>query len=439
MPKSAARAIAVLAAVGVAVLAGLIVGSGGDTYTLHAYVASVNGLVNTGNVEVAGFKVGEITGLSVRIGAYPEVTMQVSDSFRVRQGVHAAVELGSLAGQLNRYVELTGGTGRVLPNGTTIPERDTTVPVEIDQFLSVLTPTVRAQLRTLLRDSVHLLNGRGADIAQALRYSSRAFGQSAALFGDVASQGSALRELVTRAASGAEQLASEPAAVSSTVDRLSLLLTTAAARQRALAQSLQRMPAAFGASRTALTALAAAVPTFTRLIDAAPPALQATRPFAAALATTAPRAIPLFTSAERLVAAFRRAGPEIHALFGAPLPTTFANLRAGVTGLGPLLDQLRARAPDVLGWIPLLGDATASYNINGHGAAIVPYIRPAPQQPITPPSCLPGWLLRPFDRLPGELGCDAWTDYTESFVDGGRPDGNYLTAAQQAPWPGEFK
>lgn len=439
MSKPAARTIAVLAAVAVSVLAGLIVGSGGPTYTLHAYLASVNGLVSTGNVEVAGFKVGEITGMSVQIGQYPEVTMQVSDGYRVRRGVHAVVELGSLAGQLNRYVELTGGTGPELPSGATIPERDTSVPVEIDQFLSVLTPKLRKQLRTLLRDTVYTLNGRSDDIEEALRYSAQAFGQSAALFGDVASQGASLRTLVQRASAGAQQLAAEPAAVADTVDKLSLLLDTAAARQRALSESLERLPASFGATRSVLSALGASVPTFSRLLDAAPSALAVTRPFAAALATAAPRSIPLFASAHRLVDAFRQASPEIGHLFGAPIPTALRNLSAGLTGLGPMLDQLRARAPDVLGWIPLLGDATADYNSGGHGAIILPYVRPAPQQPITPASCLPGWLLRPFDRVPGQLGCDAWTSYVQSFVDGGKPDSSYLTAAQQAPWPGEFK
>jgi hypothetical protein len=92
----------------------------------------------------------------------------------------------------------------------------------------------------------------------------------------------------------------------------------------------------------------------------------------------------------------------------------------------------------VLGWIPLLGDLTANYNVNGHGGLVLVYPRPAPQRPVSPGSCAAGWLLRPFDRLPGQLACEPWTNYASSFVGGGKPDSSYLTAAQQAPWPGEF-
>ncbi|MHB8690339.1 MAG: MlaD family protein [Solirubrobacteraceae bacterium] len=398
----------------------LIANQGAGTYTLHAYFDSVNGLVDTGNVEVAGFKVGEITGISVKLGSYPEVTMQIDNGFRVRQGARAVVELGSLAGQLNRYVALSGGTGPQLPGGATIPERNTSVPVEIDQFLSTLTPKVRVELRSLLRDVVHTLNGRGNDIHQALRYSAQAFGQTSALLGDVAAEGTALRALVTRASEGASQLASEPAAVTQTVARLSLLLNAAATRQQSLAITLARFPGALKSTRTALSTLDAAVPTFTTAVNAAPAALSAADPFAIALRTDVPRAVPLFASALKLVSAFRSSGPEITRLFGVPLPNTLTNLAAGLHGLNPMLDQIRARAPDALGWLPLLGDASADYNVNGHGVLLLAYMRPAPQQAIAPSSCAAGQLARPFDRVPGALACEPWTDYFKSFVGGGK-------------------
>jgi hypothetical protein len=113
-------------------------------------------------------------------------------------------------------------------------------------------------------------------------------------------------------------------------------------------------------------------------------------------------------------------------------------LDGGLTGINPVFDQLRARAPDVLGWIPLLGDTAANYNANGHGWLVLAYPRAAPQTPVRSPSCAAGWVLRPFDRLPGQLACDPWTGYYKTFVGGAKPAPSYLTAAQQQPWPGEF-
>lgn len=426
--------LAALAAAVIAVLV-IVLSAGGSTYTLHAVFANVNGLVSSGSVEVAGFKVGEITDISVRMGGYPEVTMQVSDSYRVRQGAHAVIELGSLAGQLNRYVALSGGTGPRLHDGATIPLKDTSGPVEIDQFLSALDPKTRTELRQLLHEAVYTLRGRGPDIEQALRYSTRAFDQTANMLADVSADGPALSTLVRRASQGAAAVAHEPPDVQNTVDRLGRLLHIAAARQTAVTQSLDRLPGALGATRAALESFDASIPVFDRLISASKPALDAVDPFARALQATAPLSVPVFNAALDLVDAFRTASPAIHSLFAAPLPETLHNLDVGLHGINPLFDHLRARAPDVLGWIPLLGDATANYNANGHGTLVLAYPRPAPQRPVKSPSCGSGWLLRPFARLPGQLACDPWTGYAGSFVGGAKPDSAYT---QQTAYPGEF-
>src|SRR5581483_3934335 len=234
------------------------------------------------------------------------------------------------AGQLNRYVALTGGTGAELPDGSTIPVKDTSVPVEIDQFLSTLTPKVRVQLRLLLRDTVHTLSGESGNFHAALQDSAQAFGQSAELFKDVAADGVALRALVQRASDGTAELAAEPAQVRATIDRLSLLLATAAGRQRAVTESLRQLPGALAATRQAVGTLRDAVPTFTRAVDAAPAALDAAAPFASALRTDVPKALPLFRAAQHLVDAFRSSSPELSRLFGRPLPGTLQSFGVGL-------------------------------------------------------------------------------------------------------------
>jgi hypothetical protein len=91
-----------------------------------------------------------------------------------------------------------------------------------------------------------------------------------------------------------------------------------------------------------------------------------------------------------------------------------------VVGINPVFDQLRVRAPDVLGWLPLLGDVTANYDLNGHGALVIPQLRPPVQRLVSRPSCAPGLVPRPYERTPGQLACDPWTDYAKSFVGGAR-------------------
>jgi hypothetical protein len=148
--------------------------------------------------------------------------------------------------------------------------------------------------------------------------------------------------------------------------------------------------------------------------------------------------VPVLRAALGLVQAFRTGSPAIQRLLGPPLPQTLHGLENGLIGVNPVFDHLRARAPDALGWIPLLGDVTANYNANGHGALVLAYPRPAPQRAVASPSCGSGWLLRPFDRVPGQLACDPWTAYLKTFVGGGKPPTSYLTPSQRGPYPGEF-
>jgi phospholipid/cholesterol/gamma-HCH transport system substrate-binding protein len=348
------------------------------------------------------------------------------------------IQLGSLAGQLNRYIALSNGTGPPLGEGATIPLDHTDEPVEIDQFLSALDPKTRAELRNLLHGAVRALDGRGPDIGQALQYSAHAFDQTAGLLADVTADGASLRTLVQRASQGAQALATEPANVQGTIERLGQLLDVAANRQTQIGESLRLLSPTFGATRNALSRLVASIPVFSKLAAAAGPALDALDPFARALQVTAPLTLPTVRAGLRLVEAFRDTSPELTKLLAPPLPATLHKLGQGVIGLNPVLDHLRARAPDVLGWLPLLGDATADYDGNGHGALILASLRPPTQRALTPPSCATGWLLRPFDRTPGQLACDPWLHYDKTFVGGGKLPQTFLTPAQQAPYPGEF-
>jgi hypothetical protein len=121
-----------------------------------------------------------------------------------------------------------------------------------------------------------------------------------------------------------------------------------------------------------------------------------------------------------LVESFRVNSPVLTRLLAPPLPSTLHTLGRGVVGINPVFDQLRARAPDVLGWLPLLGDVTANYDLNGHGALVIPQLRPPVQRLVSPPNCAAGLVPRPYARTPGQLACDPWTDYARSFVGGAK-------------------
>ena len=188
---------------------------GASTYTLHAYFANVNGLVD--------HRQRRGRGLRRRrdhrdLGPDRPVPRGDDAGRRLLSACARArtpsIELGSLAGQLNRYVALRGGTGPQLPDGATIPIADTDGPVEIDQFLSALTPKVRAQLRQLLHDTVHTLDGEARTSTRRSATARRRSGRAPSCSRTSAPTASRCGRSSQRAARGTAQLAAEPAEVS---------------------------------------------------------------------------------------------------------------------------------------------------------------------------------------------------------------------------------
>ncbi len=138
-----------------------------------------------GQVELAGFKVGEVTGDLGRLGRpAPASPMQITDGYRLRAGRacrdRARLARGS-AEPLRRDLQRHRPAA---PEGATIPLARTDQPVEIDQFLSALDPSTRGELRSFSTTTVQRSKVAEADIEQALRHSAQAFDQTANLLAD---------------------------------------------------------------------------------------------------------------------------------------------------------------------------------------------------------------------------------------------------------------
>ena len=52
---------------------------------------------------------------------------------------------------------------------------------------------------------------------------------------------------------------------------------------------------------------------------------------------------------------------------------------------------------------------------------------------IGPSDSGPGSVVRPFDRTPGSLEGEPWTDYWKSFIGGGRPPRSFIDPSEEGP------
>ena len=424
-------------AVAVLVLGAVLLLSGGGPsgQQLTVRFEAATGLIKGAEVRAGSVKVGVVEEVTLGDDDRPEVTVVLEEDYVVHEGATADLRMLSQAGQLNRYVEMTSGSGRPLGDGAVLGLDVTDQPVELDDALGTLTPEVRTDVRRITASLDRGLRGHGGDLSATLRHSDRALRETNKLVADLAADGPALRRLVRESHTLTGELAQDPEGLQAVADRLAGTLATTARRQQELGATVDGLgPGLRGAHRALdelndttpeLRRLARAAgpaaqeireqaPTIRRLLDAAPPALEA----AQELTEVAPAQL------EAMRPLLREAAPVVRRLPGA------------LQQFAPILDEMRARAPDALGWLPLLGDALSNFDVNGHAARLMFIASPAPETTVKADENKAGLLEAPFDRVPGAVGDQPWREFADSFI-GDKPWVAPENQKLQAPKPKE--
>lgn len=418
MSRTRRRHLAVLALV-LAACAGLLTiarSTSPSEYELTAVVESANGLIPGAQVRAGGVQIGTIRDIELADDGYPHVTMQINDDYGVREGVTANVRLASVAGQLNRFVDIRNGRGGTLPSGATLGLQETDQPVEVHDMLDLLTPEMQREVQTLVMRTERTLDERGPDIERTLRVGGSSLQKVAGLLDDVSHDRQLLRNLVRRTSAGVTQLAAAEEDLSGTVTDAAVLLDVAAARQTELRRSLRSAPAALEASRRLMRRVPGEVPQFRRTLREASAATTELGEVAQSLQRASTVAPETLDAARTVMGSARRHAVLFDDLFTTIAPAVQVGAKA-FTAMAPVFDQFRARTPDSLNWLVLLGAATASYNAVGHGVRLAGTSVEAPRRFTS--GCRAGLLRRPFARVPGELACEPWEEFAGSFVSGG--------------------
>ncbi len=435
IPGARRAAVGGLALVVGLVFALLLIGSA-DTYEAKAVLEHADGLVEGGEVQAGGLKIGEVTRIDLNDEGFPLITMEIDEDFRITDGGRADLRLFSLSGEINRFIDLELGKGAPLPDGAVLSRATTAAPEELDQVLETLDRETRADVRSLFESLDAATTGRGPDIEAALSTSAKALSELAGVVGQVNADTEALRTFVVKGRQVVSALAEDPSALGGTIDELAVLARTTAQQQDALREGLQRLPSGLAEPRIALSRLRAAIPNLRSLVRVSRPTVRELVPFSRRLRPALDRARPAIASAQGLIdkgpADLERLRPLLEDLRPA-LP----ELSRALVGVGPLTDDLRTRLPDVFGFFANWADFTASYDANGNGGrvAIIPAL-PAPlyggpgdapdRNVISGSDCrsdgstAPGVIAAPFDRVPGVLGCDPWVRFRNSFIAEGR-------------------
>lgn len=404
-------AVAVLIAGAVIVLSGG--GPSGQTITVK--FESANGLIAGAEVRAGSVKVGVVEEVTLGTDDKPVVTVQLEDDYVVHEGATANLRMLSQAGQLNRYVEMTSGSGRVLGDGAVLGLDVTDQPVELDDALSMLTPELRTDVRRISASLDRGLRGHGGDLSASLKHADGALRETNALVADLAADGPALRRLVGESRTLVSELAQDPEGLQAVADRLAGTLAVTARRQQELGATVDGLGPGVRGARRALDELNATTPELRRLARAAGPAAQEIRAQAPTVRRLLEAAPPALTEAQNLTETAPAQMEALRPLVREATPVV-RSLPGALKQFAPALDEMRARAPDALGWLPLLGDALSNFDVNGHAARFMFVATPAPENTVKPDENKAGQLEAPFDRVPGAVGNQPWREFADSFV-----------------------
>jgi len=120
------------------------------------------------SVDLAGDKVGQVTGLSVQHGL-PMVDVQIDghDAHLLHADASASIQPHGLLG--TQFIQLSGGSHGTMPAGGLIPASHVQVAVTLDQVLNVFQTSERQNLQTLINQLGIASKNRGKDVNATLR------------------------------------------------------------------------------------------------------------------------------------------------------------------------------------------------------------------------------------------------------------------------------
>lgn len=382
MPKPPIRIVVAALALVVAVVVVLRVAGGSSDYTVVAKFQDAGQVVSGNQVRVAGATVGTVSGIELADDGQALLKLKITneDYQPLHEGTRVILRNSSLSSIANRIMVVEPGPNNApeIADGGEIEAEDTRSATDIDQVLNAIDTKGRQYLQTLVRGGATAFSGAEKQTNLLLERLNPALTQTRRTIDELASDESALQQLVTSSAAVSSTLAENSGDLEQGLASTAVTLKATAAERGALRSVVQRAPAF----------LRRANETFadTRvLLREARPLLREVRPAAPRLATTLRLAEPLTREGVPLLRNVRATLPSLDdtlrrtpKLADQLLPVT-AELSRALPTLKPILSEIRAYAPDLASGLltGFGGKAGGYYDANGHYARIAPIINGA--------------------------------------------------------------
>jgi virulence factor Mce-like protein len=343
-------------------------------YRLTANFQEATQLADTADVRISGVTVGHVVKAAETAGR-TRVTMQIERRYApIPRDSHAILRQKTLLGET--YIELAPGnraSGILRDNGV-LPNRQIAATTELDEVTRALDRRTRRGLQRFLGALATGLAARGQDINDALGNLPPFTDDSTRLLRTLDVEHRAVHKLVRDSGVVFGALGRRQGELSALVRAGDRVLSTTAARDRDLAETVRILPTTLAELRPTLTELRS-------LTDEAGPVVHALRPGARALAPAlrdtavlAPQLQATFRDVDRLVRASRAGVPATTRVVHAAHPV-FDVLVPVLRNAQPLVDYLGIYKGELVSQIASVAAAFQASEPQVAGGPPIHYLR----------------------------------------------------------------
>jgi phospholipid/cholesterol/gamma-HCH transport system substrate-binding protein len=284
-------------------------------------------------VRVAGVEVGKIGDVKLEDG-HALVELQIEHRYRNLIREDATALLRPKTALKDMFVEVSPGTGRVIPAGGHIPLANSAPDIDPDEIYAALDRDTRDYLKLLVAGAGKGLRGRGADLREVFRRLEPLHRDLARVTRATARRRHALKSLVHEYSLLIHHVGRRPDELRRLVDSSHAVFDSLARENRGIETSVARLPGALRASESTLHKV-------DRFAAVLKPSLESLRPPIRKLPATNAALTPFLRDTE---------------------PALRTQIRPFVRAARPWTDDLRVAAKGTSRAAPDLSDATRELN-----------------------------------------------------------------------------
>jgi len=201
-------------------------------------------------VRVAGVKVGRISDVTLRHGiAVVDVELDHDYDNLIREDATALLRPKTVLKDM--FIEVSPGTGRVVPDGGTIAAANTLPDVNPDEIFSSLDSDTRPYLQLLVNGLGQGFRGRGMDLRETFRRLEPIHRDLARVTRATAARRRALKRLIHEYGLLVDEVGRNPNDLRRLVSASGSVFDTLANQEQNISTSVERLPGALNASTRA--------------------------------------------------------------------------------------------------------------------------------------------------------------------------------------------